>query len=241
LVRWDRERPGNIRPFVERINRIRKENAALRLYRNLRFHRADNDRVIFYGKSTPDRSNQILIAVSLDPHSPQDALLEVPLSELGIGPDETYQVHELLRGERALWKGAHAQVSLTPNQPAAIWSVLRFSRRENQFDYYFLAGAFDYEVSAGSMIEKNPLLSKRAIIYEVHIRVFLDSNDDGIGDIQGLIQKLPYLEGLGVTCLWLLPMYPSPLRDDGYDISDYCNIHPDYGTLEDFRQLVEEA
>ncbi|HME91177.1 MAG TPA: alpha-1,4-glucan--maltose-1-phosphate maltosyltransferase [Myxococcaceae bacterium] len=137
LVRWDRERPGNIRPFVERINRIRKENAALRLYRNLRFHRADNDRVIFYGKSTPDRSNQILIAVSLDPHSPQDALLEVPLSELGIGPDETYQVHELLRGERALWKGAHAQVSLTPNEPAAIWSVLRFSRRENQFDYYF--------------------------------------------------------------------------------------------------------
>jgi len=91
------------------------------------------------------------------------------------------------------------------------------------------------------MIENDPLWYKRAIIYEVHIRAFLDSNGDGIGDIQGLIQKLPYLEGLGVTCLWVLPMYPSPQRDDGYDISDYCNIHPDYGTLEDFRQLVEEA
>ncbi|HME91178.1 MAG TPA: alpha-amylase family glycosyl hydrolase, partial [Myxococcaceae bacterium] len=90
-------------------------------------------------------------------------------------------------------------------------------------------------------MENDRLWYKRAIIYEVHTRAFLDSNGDGIGDIQGLIQKLPYLEGLGVTCLWLLPMYPSPLRDDGYDISDYCNIHPDYGTLEDFRQLVEEA
>jgi len=91
------------------------------------------------------------------------------------------------------------------------------------------------------MIESDPLWYKRAILYEVHIRAFLDSNGDGIGDIQGLIQKLPYLETLGVTCLWLLPMYPSPLRDDGYDIADYYNIHPDYGTVEDFRQLVQEA
>jgi starch synthase (maltosyl-transferring) len=137
LVRWDPERPGNIRPFVEAINRIRRENAALQLYRNLRFHRADNDRVVFYGKSTPDRSNQILVAVSLDPHSPQPSRLEVPLSELAIGPDETYQVHELLSGERVLWKGEQAQVTLTPDRPAAIWSVLRFSRRENAFDYYY--------------------------------------------------------------------------------------------------------
>ncbi len=91
------------------------------------------------------------------------------------------------------------------------------------------------------MLEADPLWYKKAIIYEIHLRAFQDSNGDGIGDIQGLIQRLPYLQNLGVTCLWLLPMYPSPMRDDGYDIADYLNIHPDYGTHDDFRQLVEEA
>jgi maltose alpha-D-glucosyltransferase/alpha-amylase len=91
------------------------------------------------------------------------------------------------------------------------------------------------------MLDSDPLWYKNAIIYELHLRSFYDSNGDGIGDIQGLIQKLPYIQALGVTCLWVLPMYPSPLKDDGYDISDYNNIHSDYGTLDDFRQLVEEA
>lgn len=91
------------------------------------------------------------------------------------------------------------------------------------------------------MSDPAPLWYKKAIIYELHIRAFHDSNGDGIGDLPGLIEKLPYLKGLGVDCLWLLPMYPSPLRDDGYDIADYFNIHPDYGTLDDFRRLVSEA
>ncbi len=91
------------------------------------------------------------------------------------------------------------------------------------------------------MIDQDPLWYKKSIIYELHIRAFYDSNADGIGDIPGLIEKLPYLQDLGVTCLWLLPMYPSPLRDDGYDIADYYNINPDYGTLDDFRRLVNEA
>jgi maltose alpha-D-glucosyltransferase/alpha-amylase len=91
------------------------------------------------------------------------------------------------------------------------------------------------------MIDQDPLWYKKAIIYEVHIRAFYDSNADGIGDIRGLIEKLPYIHSLGVTCLWLLPMYPSPLRDDGYDIADYYGIHPDYGTVDDFRELVAEA
>ncbi|HYX90316.1 MAG TPA: maltose alpha-D-glucosyltransferase [Myxococcaceae bacterium] len=82
---------------------------------------------------------------------------------------------------------------------------------------------------------------KTSVIYELHIRAFYDSNADGHGDLPGLIEKLPYLQDLGVDCLWLLPMYPSPLKDDGYDISDYYNIHPDYGTLEDFERLVREA
>lgn len=89
--------------------------------------------------------------------------------------------------------------------------------------------------------ENDPLWYKDAIIYEVHVRAFYDSNGDGIGDFQGLMQKLPYLRDLGVTAIWLLPFYPSPLRDDGYDIADYRNVHPDYGTLQDFKLCVQRA
>jgi len=82
---------------------------------------------------------------------------------------------------------------------------------------------------------------KDAIVYELHVRAFQDSNGDGIGDLPGLTSRLDYLHDLGVTALWLLPFYPSPLRDDGYDIADYRTVHPDYGTLADFRVFVREA
>jgi maltose alpha-D-glucosyltransferase/alpha-amylase len=87
----------------------------------------------------------------------------------------------------------------------------------------------------------DPLWYKDAIIYELHVRAFKDSNGDGIGDFPGLIQKMDYLQGLGVTCLWLLPFFPSPLKDDGYDISDYLNVHPMYGSIEDFRAVLAAA
>ncbi|MDY7000839.1 MAG: alpha-amylase family glycosyl hydrolase, partial [Thermodesulfobacteriota bacterium] len=80
-----------------------------------------------------------------------------------------------------------------------------------------------------------------AVIYQVHVKCFCDSNGDGVGDFRGLISKLDYLEGLGITALWLQPFYPSPLRDDGYDIADYTRVNPDYGTLGDFRRLLKEA
>ncbi|HEY2385373.1 MAG TPA: maltose alpha-D-glucosyltransferase [Candidatus Binatia bacterium] len=82
---------------------------------------------------------------------------------------------------------------------------------------------------------------KDAIFYELHVRAFMDSNGDGIGDFPGLTERLDYVRDLGVSCIWLLPMYSSPLRDDGYDISDYRNIHPDYGTLEDFQRFLDAA
>ncbi|PWU13590.1 MAG: maltose alpha-D-glucosyltransferase [Verrucomicrobia bacterium] len=88
---------------------------------------------------------------------------------------------------------------------------------------------------------KDPLWYKDAIVYEVHVRGFLDSNGDGIGDLPGLAQKLDYLQDLGVTAIWLLPFYPSPLKDDGYDIADYYSINPIYGTLKDFKALLNEA
>ena len=86
-----------------------------------------------------------------------------------------------------------------------------------------------------------PFWYRDAIIYEIHLRAFNDSNGDGIGDFPGLLQKLDYLQDLGVTTVWLLPFYPSPLKDDGYDISDYTSVNPDYGTLDDFREFLEQA
>src|ERR1700710_1669761 len=82
---------------------------------------------------------------------------------------------------------------------------------------------------------------KDAIIYELHIKAFNDGDSDGIGDFKGLLQKLDYLQDLGVTAIWLLPFYPSPLKDDGYDISDYYNVHPTYGSLDDFKNFLDEA
>ena len=89
--------------------------------------------------------------------------------------------------------------------------------------------------------ESTPLWYKDAIIYELHVKAFCDNSGDGSGDFRGLISKLDYIQGLGVNTIWLLPFYPSPLKDDGYDISDYRGVHPDYGTLRDFRQFVREA
>ena len=86
-----------------------------------------------------------------------------------------------------------------------------------------------------------PLWFKEAIIYQLHIKAFCDANNDGIGDFQGLLSKLDYLKNLGVTALWLLPFYPSPLRDDGYDIADYFAVNPSYGTLDDFKQFLDAA
>ena len=87
----------------------------------------------------------------------------------------------------------------------------------------------------------DPLWYKDGIIYQTHVRAFFDSNNDGIGDFQGLTRRLDYLQDLGVNILWLLPFYPSPLRDDGYDIANYTAVHPSYGTLADFKSFMREA
>ena len=80
-----------------------------------------------------------------------------------------------------------------------------------------------------------------AVIYELHVRAFCDANGDGIGDFPGLMSRLEYLKDLGVTALWLLPFYPSPLRDDGYDIADYKSVNPIYGNLKDFKDFLAMA
>jgi maltose alpha-D-glucosyltransferase/alpha-amylase len=87
----------------------------------------------------------------------------------------------------------------------------------------------------------DPLWYKDAVFYQLHVKSFADSNGDGIGDFPGLTSRLDHLASLGVDCLWLQPMYPSPFKDDGYDISDYTNVHPSYGTLKDFEDFLAQA
>ena len=96
-------------------------------------------------------------------------------------------------------------------------------------------------MSETQWFESAPLWFKTAVFYEIHTRAFFDSSDDGSGDFRGLAQKLDYLQWLGIDCIWLLPFYPSPLRDGGYDIAQFKDVHPDYGTIDDFRVFVEQA
>ena len=96
-------------------------------------------------------------------------------------------------------------------------------------------------MSNSSSLPVDPVWYKDAVMYEVHVRAFYDENGDGMGDFAGLTEKLDYLQDLGVTALWLLPFCPSPWKDDGYDISDYENVHPAYGTLRDFQNFLREA
>ncbi|MHB1304214.1 MAG: maltose alpha-D-glucosyltransferase [Acidiphilium sp.] len=96
-------------------------------------------------------------------------------------------------------------------------------------------------IVAANAAETDPLWYKDAVIYQVHVKSFFDRNNDGVGDFAGLMEKLDYIAELGVTAIWLLPFYPSPRRDDGYDISAYRAVHPEYGTLADLRRLIDAA
>ena len=87
----------------------------------------------------------------------------------------------------------------------------------------------------------DPSWYKDAVIYQVHVKSFYDSNNDGVGDFLGLIEKLDYIAALGVNAIWLLPFYPSPHPDDGFDIFNYRNVHPEYGTMADVKRFIHEA
>ena len=93
----------------------------------------------------------------------------------------------------------------------------------------------------GHWFQADPLWFKRAVFYEIHLRGFYDGNGDGSGDLRGLTEKLEYLKWLGIDCIWLLPMYPSPLKDGGYDVADFLSVHPDYGVVDDFVRFVDQA
>jgi starch synthase (maltosyl-transferring) len=133
----DWNRAGHIKDYIARVNRIRRENPALQRGTNLRFYRSEDDSVLFYGKMDLDRDNIVLAAVNLDPFAPHTTIIHVPLAEAGLEANETYHVHELITGARRLWRGSAHSITLDPAvEPAAIFALRRFSRRERDFDYY---------------------------------------------------------------------------------------------------------
>ena len=115
---------------------MRRANPALHEYDNLRFHAADNGSVLFYGKATPDRTNMIFVAVSLDPFSAQEGMLHFPLDEMGIGWGDPWEVEELLTGERHFWQGGSQWLRLEPDAPARIFRVSAWRSSEHGFDYF---------------------------------------------------------------------------------------------------------
>jgi starch synthase (maltosyl-transferring) len=137
IKHWDLDRPDTLRPLIARVNAARRENPALQSNDNLTFQRIDNDQIIAYTKSTDDRTNQVLVVVNLDPHHTQSGFVELSLEELGIDPQQPYQVHDLLTDERYLWYGPRNYVELSPQRlPAHLFVIRRRVRTEQDFDYY---------------------------------------------------------------------------------------------------------
>ncbi len=135
---WDWDRPGQLIDYVTLINRIRRENPALHELENLEFYEADNEQVLFYGKSTFDKRNSVLVVVNLSPFQIQESTLRIPIASLGIKPDDTYQLHNLITDRRDLMTGDSYIVRLDPKvEPAAIFAVRRWTHREQEVDYFF--------------------------------------------------------------------------------------------------------
>ena len=134
---WDLDRPDSLSPLISRVNKARRDNVALQSNNNLRFRSIDNDQIIAFTKSTNDGSNQVLVVINLDPHHTQGGMLDLPLEELGIDSQQSYQVHDLLTDERYLWSGALNYVELHPDRiPAHLFVIRRRVRTEQDFDYY---------------------------------------------------------------------------------------------------------
>ena len=137
IKHWDLEKPGSLRELIARVNRIRRENRALQSDRNLRFYPIDNPEILCFGKSTDDLSNVIVVAVNLDPHHTQSGWMELPSQDLGLDPQQTFQMHDLLTDARYLWQGKRNYIQLDPDSvPAQIFRVRPRIRREQDFDYF---------------------------------------------------------------------------------------------------------
>ena len=137
LVDWRARRSGDIREWIRHLNEIRHAEPALQSDEGLEFFECDDPQVIFYGKRTEDGSSQVLVAVSLDPYRTHTVELQLPLQRYGLAGREVVEVEERLSGERQLWRGETATVTLTPEMPSAVWTVSAPARTEQAFDYFY--------------------------------------------------------------------------------------------------------
>jgi starch synthase (maltosyl-transferring) len=134
---WNLGKPDSLRELIGRVNQIRRDNPAFWTSHNLRFHGVDNEQIIAYSKSSPDRTNEVLVVVNLDPHHKQSGFISLPLDEMGLDPRQPYQAHDLLTDARYLWHGTRNYVELSPETiPAHIFVIRRKVRTEHDFDYY---------------------------------------------------------------------------------------------------------
>ncbi|KPJ88710.1 MAG: hypothetical protein AMS17_04510 [Spirochaetes bacterium DG_61] len=134
---WDRNRRGNIKEIITRVNKIRRDNPALQATKNLRFYDIENDSLLFYAKMTDDLSNIIFVAVNIDPYHPQAGRVRIPLDELGIEHNQPFLLQDLLSEDKYIWQGEYNYVALNPNVlPAGIYLFRKYLRRENDFDYF---------------------------------------------------------------------------------------------------------
>ena len=216
------------------MNAARRLHPALRRNDSLRFHPVDNDALLCWSKRDPRSGDTVVCVVNLDPDWAQSGFVELDLGALGLTPGATFVARDLLEDTAYLWSSNRNFVLLDPGPVQRPRARARGRPRRGGPG----VSPSRHEPPAAPI---EPDWYKDAVIYELHVRAFADSNGDGRGDFRGLAGRLDYLQQLGVTAVWLLPFYPSPLRDDGYDIADYTAIHPDLGTLADFRHFVAEA
>ncbi|CAM5273091.1 Alpha-1,4-glucan:maltose-1-phosphate maltosyltransferase [Streptomyces alboniger] len=241
---WDTaEREGrSLSPLITRLNTIRRRHPALHRLRNIHFHHTDNDALIAYSKRTGQ--DTVVVVVNLDPHHAQEATVSVDIPRLGLERHESVSVHDELAGEVYRWS-RNNYVRLEPGRgaracvPRPANGHLATNRRVPHAMTVNEPVQDTFEDTPAK--DRDPEWFERAVFYEVLVRSFQDSNGDGVGDLKGLTAKLDYLQWLGVDCLWLPPFFKSPLRDGGYDVSDYTAVLPEFGDLADFVEFMDAA
>ena len=216
----ERELDGPLLPMIRRLNEIRHENPALQVLVERPLARDPQRRTDRLREAAP---GQLPSRRGQPRSAPRPGGRGMIPAQLGLPP--VFAVEDLLTGEHYDWRiGAQLRPARPAGRQTHIFRVDHVSRND-----------------PGHWFEAEPLWFKTAVFYEIHTRAFFDANGDGSGDFRGLIEKLDYLQWLGVDCIWLLPFYKSPLRDGGYDIADFFTIQPDYGTVDDVRDFIEAA
>ena len=213
---WDLGSPTSLAEFVASLNLIRREHEALQFNDSLRFHGTDNDALIAYSKARVDRPNGseldvVLVVVNLDHRHAQTGWVTVDLRALGFVENLPYVARDLLTGAHYVWRGRPISVSPRPRRrPVPCLRAHPAGRLARGCSMTTTEVAHERRTAALAPLGGSADWYKEAVIYELHVRAFHDGNGDGIGDFKGLIEKLDYLQGLGVTAIWLLPFYPSP-------------------------------